>query len=72
MQLRWATLLPSFFWAAQAGSFLFPGAKGLEAEFPDLVPKAAGLRLNEGVASAVMLLVFYSGYMLTKENKQSG
>ena len=39
MQLKWGTLLPAFYWAAQAGSFAFPGAQGLEAEFPDLVPK---------------------------------
>jgi hypothetical protein len=32
------TLLTSFFWLAQAGSFIFPGAKGIESEFPEKVP----------------------------------
>lgn len=66
-QLCWAALLSSFFWAAMAGSFAFPGAKGLEAEFPELVPKAGGIRLNEGAASAFMLSVLCLGYVLAKK-----
>lgn len=65
-RLRWAALLPSFYWASMAGSFAFPGAKGLEAEFPELVPKVGKLRLNEGTASALMLSALGLGYVLAK------
>ena len=67
-QLRWGTMLPAFFWAAQGASFAFPGAKGLEAEFPELVPKAGPLRLNEGPFSAAMLAILGAGYLLEKES----
>lgn len=70
--LRWAALLPSFYWAAMGGSFAFPGAKGLEAEFPELVPKVGNIRLNEGTASACMLSVLGLGYMLARGKKHSG
>ncbi len=63
----WAALLPSFFWASMAGSFAFPGAKGLEAEFPTKIKKLAGVKLNEGTISATMLLLLWSGYFLSRE-----
>lgn len=68
--LQWAVLLQSFYWASMAGSFAFPGAKGLEAEFPELVPKAGKFRINEGAASIFMLSMLGLGYALTKgENR---
>lgn len=67
LQLKWGTLLPSFFWAAQAASFAFPGARGLEAEFPELVPKMGPVWLNEAPFSAFMLSVLGAGYMLEKK-----
>lgn len=67
MQLRWGTLLPAFYWAAQAGSFAFPGAKGLEAEFPDLVPRVGPVRLNEAPISILMLSTLGLGYVLEKK-----
>lgn len=67
MQLRWGTLLPAFYWAAQAGSFAFPGARGLEAEFPDLVPSVGPIRLNEAPISILMLSVLGIGYVLEKK-----
>ena len=36
--LALGALLPSLFWVAQAASFAFPGAEGLEAEFPEKLP----------------------------------
>jgi hypothetical protein len=66
-QVRWAAMLPAFFWTAMAGSFAFPGAKGLEAEFPEKVKRVGGLPLNEGVASAFMLSVLGLGYMLASK-----
>lgn len=65
-QLKWGTLLPTFFWIAQLGSFAFPGAKGLEAEFPHLVPKIGPVRLNEAPFSLTMLSVLGLGYVLEK------
>ncbi|WP_158267492.1 hypothetical protein [Adhaeribacter arboris] len=48
-------MLPAFFWAAQASSFAFPGAKGLEAEFPKSVPKVGPIQLNKALVSTPML-----------------
>ncbi len=67
--LQYGTLLPAMFWAAQAGSFTFPGAKGLEAEFPDRVPKIGPFRLNEAVVSTLMLALTGLGYVLTKKKR---
>ncbi len=61
--LALGALLPSFFWVSQGGSFLFPGAEGLEAEFPEKVPGVGGLWLNERVASALMLALIALGYL---------
>lgn len=68
LQLTMGTLLPAFFWASMAGSFAFPGAKGLEAEFPDKVKKAGPIPLNEGFASAVMLALLATGFLLERKN----
>jgi hypothetical protein len=64
--LALGALLPSLFWISQAGSFLFPGAEGLEAEFPDKVPKIKGVWLNERVASALMLGLLAIGYSIER------
>ena len=64
--LALGALLPSLFWMGQAGSFLFPGAEGLEAEFPGKVPKVAGVWLNERVASATMLALLALGYAIER------
>jgi hypothetical protein len=56
-------LLPAFFWMAQGASFVFPGAEGLEAEFPEKVPRIRGLWLNERVPSALMLVLISAGYL---------
>jgi hypothetical protein len=63
-QLLWAATLPAFFWAAMAGSFAFPGAKGIEAEFPEKVKWVGRLPLNEGPASALLLSLLALGYGL--------
>ena len=57
------TLLPAFFWMAQGASFVFPGAEGLEAEFPEKVPRIRGVWLNERVPSASMLVLIAVGYL---------
>ena len=68
MQLKWGTILPAFFWTAQAGSFAFPGAKGLEAEFPELVPELGPVKLNEAPVSVLMLALLGTGYLLAKKH----
>jgi len=65
--LLWGTILPAFFWTSMASSFAFPGAKGLEAEFPDKVKKVGGIALNEGVISAFMLSALAFGYTLARK-----
>jgi len=67
--LALGALLPSFFWISQAGSFLFPGAEGLEAEFPEKVPKVGGVWLNERFASALMLALISLGYLAERRRR---
>jgi hypothetical protein len=55
-------LLPSLFWTAQGTSFAFPGAEGLEAEFPEKVPCVKGVWINERFVSALMLALIAAGY----------
>jgi hypothetical protein len=55
-------LLPSLFWTAQGTSFAFPGAEGLEAEFPEKVPRVKGVWINERFVSALMLALIAAGY----------
>jgi len=46
---------------AQGASFAFPGAEGVEAEFPELVPRAKGVWVNERFLSALMLALITAG-----------
>ncbi|MBC3538634.1 DUF6640 family protein [Rufibacter sediminis] len=64
--LKTAAFLPAIFYLAQAGSFTFPGAKGMDAEFPEKIPSVGRLRLNEGPFSLVMLATLGAGYLLAK------
>jgi hypothetical protein len=61
-----AAALPGMFWAAQGGSFAFPGAEGLEAEFPELVPRLEGVWINERFAAGLMLGLGSLGYLLER------
>ncbi|MBA9078582.1 DUF6640 family protein [Rufibacter quisquiliarum] len=67
--LRTGALLPAFFYAAQAGAFAFPGAKGLDAEFPEKIPSVGKLRLNEGPFSLAMLAGLGVGYWLARQKR---
>lgn len=62
------TLLPALFWASQGASFGFPGAKGLEAEFPEFVPRIRGVWINERFSSALMLTLSAIGYVLERRD----
>ena len=55
-------LLPSLFWVARGASFAFPGAEGVEAEFPEMVPRAKGVWVNERFFGALMLALIAAGY----------
>lgn len=66
LELALGAGLPALYWAAQGGSFLLPNTAGMEAEFPDLLPKIAGVRLNEAAASAGMLTLTAIGYLLAR------
>jgi len=59
--LALGVLLPSLSWVAQGASFAFPGAEGVEAEFPELVPRAKGVWVNERFLSALMLALITAG-----------
>ena len=39
-------VLPAFFWASMGAAFAFPGAQGLQAEFPNLVPRVRGVWID--------------------------
>jgi hypothetical protein len=54
--------LPAIFWASQGASFTFPGAEGLESEFPQYVPRVRGIWINERFASGLMLALTLVGY----------
>jgi hypothetical protein len=46
--------MPALFWASMGAAFAFPGTAGLEAEFPQYVPRVGGVWINERFPSAVM------------------
>jgi hypothetical protein len=62
LQLKLGALLPAFFWSSMGISFFFPHAKGLEAEFPERVPKIGNIWFNEGFACGLMLSLIGVGY----------
>jgi hypothetical protein len=61
--LALGALLPSLFWIAQGASFIFPGAKGFESEFPEKVPRIKGVWINERFSSVLMLMLLAIGYV---------
>lgn len=69
--IRLATVLPAFFWAAQSISYAYPGTKGLQGEFPELVPRIGGIWMDEKFASALMLGLSGLGYSLERRNNSA-
>lgn len=63
--------LPAFFWASMGAAFAFPGAQGLQAEFPHLIPRVRGVWINERFASAGMLGLTALGYGLERRAPRS-
>lgn len=58
--------MPALFWASQGAAFAFPGTAGLEAEFPQYVPRVRGVWINERFASAVMTAAAAVAYALER------
>ncbi len=61
-----SALLLAQFWAAQAGSFAFPGAAGVTKEFRRASSRRGLAKIPEGVASAAMLALTGLGYLLER------
>ncbi|MCM3487103.1 DUF6640 family protein [Kocuria rosea] len=62
-------LLPAFFWASMGAAFAFPGAEGLQSEFPEVVPRVRGVWIDERFASAGMLGLIAVGYGLDRRSQ---
>ena len=60
--LKLGVPLPSLFWAAQGASIAYPGAEGVEAESPEMVPRLKGVWANERFFRALMLALGAAGY----------
>lgn len=69
LDLTLGALLPSLFWMALGGTFLFPEAKGTEAEFPQYVPQIWGVWINERFLSVLTLALIMVGYVLERGNR---
>ena len=62
-------LLPSLFWVAQWASFAFPGAEGVEAEFPEVVLRVKCVWVSERFFSALMLALISAGYAAERRRR---
>jgi hypothetical protein len=60
--------LPALFWASMGAAFVFPGTAGLEAEFPQYVPRVGGVRINERFPSALMTAAAAVAYALERRD----
>lgn len=61
-----AAALPAGFFLSQAISLAVPGAKGLDAEFPDALPKVRGYQINELDISLAFIALAGAGYLLAR------
>ncbi len=59
---RGAALGPALFFGAQLSAFAYPGARGIESEFPGLAPRLGPVRLNEAPVALAMLGLTALGY----------
>src|SRR4051812_19649895 len=60
--------LPVLFWASMGAAFAFPGTAGLEAEFPQYVPRVGGVWINERFPSALMIAAAAVAYALERRD----
>lgn len=69
--LALGALLPALFWVSLGASFRFPGAEGLQAEFPELVPRVGDVWIDERFASGLMLALGAAGYLAERPRLRS-
>ena len=60
--------LPALFWTSMGAAFAFPGTAGLEAEFPQYVPRIGGVWINERFPSALMTAAAAAAYALERRD----
>ena len=60
--------LPALFWASLGAAFTFPGTAGLEAEFPQYVPRVGGVWINERFPSALMTAAAVVAYAVERRD----
>ena len=65
-----AAVLPAIVYGAQASGFLYPGAKGIEAEAPEMAPKVKGVLINELPIALTGLAVAGLGYFLSRKKRR--
>ncbi|SFH55578.1 DUF6640 family protein [Modicisalibacter xianhensis] len=70
--MAFAAVLPASFFFAQLSAFAFPNTGGIDAEFPEVVPRVAGKPLNEKPFSIAMLGLAAAGYLLTTRRGRQG
>jgi hypothetical protein len=70
--LALAAALPSLFWSAQGAAFAFPGTAGLQAEFPQLVPRIRGAWIDERFFSGLLLALTAIGYAAARPSGEAG
>jgi hypothetical protein len=58
--------LPALFWGSMGAAFAFPGTAGLEAEFPQYVPRVGGVWINERFPSALVTAEAAAAYALER------
>lgn len=59
-------VLPAAFWMSMGAAFAFPGTAGLEAEFPQYVPRVRGVWINERFPAVVMTAAAAGAYALER------
>jgi hypothetical protein len=62
--------LPALFWASMGAAFTFPGTAGLEAEFPQYVPRIRGVWINERFPSILMTAAAAGAYALERRGRR--
>ena len=67
MALKLGAALPGMFWSSLLAAPLFPGAKGMEAEFPNKVPKIGNTYITESAAASFNLILIAIGYLNSRK-----
>lgn len=58
--------LPALYWGSVGAAFAFPGTAGMEAEFPQYVPRVGGVWINERFPSALMVAAAAVAYAVER------